>query len=301
MTPRQMCWVGLIGLLGLGDVLGSGQAAADQVSLVPVRDNTLYQTSFDFTSSGAGIYLFSGYTLRGGGERRAVLAFDVAGAIPAGSTIQAVELTMHVSRNNGSSEPALVHRVLASWGEGASDAGEPGGQGVPAEAGDCTWIHRSFPGTLWGTPGGDFVTTASAATPITGLGFFTWTTSAAMVADVQGWLDQPATNFGWLIRATAPISANARRFDSRENPDPSVRPQLVVTFTPPCIADVDDGTGTGTPDGGVGVEDLLYYLGLYDAGDVRADTDDGSGTGTPDGGVGIEDLLFYLGAYDAGC
>jgi hypothetical protein len=70
---------------------------------------------------------------------------------------------------------------------------------------------------------------------------------------------------------------------------------------PTCVADVDDGTGTGTPDGGVGIEDLLYYLGLYDAGSVDADVDDGSGTGTPDGGVGIEDLLYYLVRFEAGC
>lgn len=33
-----------------------------------------------------------------------------------------------------------------------------------------------------------------------------------------------------------------------------------------CVADVDDGSGTGTPDAGVGIEDLLYYLLRYDAG-----------------------------------
>jgi hypothetical protein len=68
-----------------------------------------------------------------------------------------------------------------------------------------------------------------------------------------------------------------------------------------CVADVDDGNGGGTPDGGVGIEDLLYYLAMYDAGVIAADVDDGTGTGTPDGGVGIEDLLYYLGRYDAGC
>jgi hypothetical protein len=69
----------------------------------------------------------------------------------------------------------------------------------------------------------------------------------------------------------------------------------------PCVADFDDGTGTGTRDGGVGIEDLLYYLTLYDTGVFEADVDDGSGTGTLDGGVGIEDLLYYLQRYDAGC
>jgi hypothetical protein len=68
-----------------------------------------------------------------------------------------------------------------------------------------------------------------------------------------------------------------------------------------CVADVDDGSGSGHSDGGVGIEDLLYYLAIYDAGLLAADVDDGSGTGLPDGGVGIEDLLYFLARYDAGC
>jgi hypothetical protein len=68
-----------------------------------------------------------------------------------------------------------------------------------------------------------------------------------------------------------------------------------------CIADVDDGSGTGTIDGGVTIDDLLYYLGLFEAGDSIADVDDGSGTGSPDGGVTIDDLLYYLVRFEAGC
>jgi hypothetical protein len=36
--------------------------------------------------------------------------------------------------------------------------------------------------------------------------------------------------------------------------------------TTACVADVDDGTGTGTPDGGVTIDDLLYYLAIFEAG-----------------------------------
>ncbi len=36
--------------------------------------------------------------------------------------------------------------------------------------------------------------------------------------------------------------------------------------TPPCVADVDDGSGTGTPDGGVTIDDLLYYLLRFESG-----------------------------------
>jgi photosystem II stability/assembly factor-like uncharacterized protein len=70
---------------------------------------------------------------------------------------------------------------------------------------------------------------------------------------------------------------------------------------PPCPADFDDGTGTGTPDGGVTIDDLLYYLAVYEAGTPRADVDNGTSTGTPDGGVTIDDLLYYLLRYEAGC
>jgi hypothetical protein len=68
-----------------------------------------------------------------------------------------------------------------------------------------------------------------------------------------------------------------------------------------CVADVDDGTGTGTRDGGVSIDDLLYYVLIFESGLVAADVDDGSGRGTPDGGVSIDDLLFYLVRFESGC
>ncbi len=71
--------------------------------------------------------------------------------------------------------------------------------------------------------------------------------------------------------------------------------------TDPCVADVDDGSGWGVPDGGVTIDDLIYYLFVFESGDERADLDDGSGTGTPDGGVTIDDLLYYLQRFEAGC
>lgn len=68
-----------------------------------------------------------------------------------------------------------------------------------------------------------------------------------------------------------------------------------------CVADLDDGSGSGQPDGGVTIDDLLYYLDQYSQGTARADLDDGSSTGTPDGGVTIDDLLFYLFRFEQGC
>ncbi len=75
----------------------------------------------------------------------------------------------------------------------------------------------------------------------------------------------------------------------------------VGCWGPPCVADFDDGSNTGTPDGGVTIDDLIYYLGLFEAGDVCADVDDGSNTNTLDGGVTIDDLIYFLGRFEAGC
>ncbi|QQS09108.1 MAG: autotransporter-associated beta strand repeat-containing protein [Phycisphaerales bacterium] len=68
-----------------------------------------------------------------------------------------------------------------------------------------------------------------------------------------------------------------------------------------CVADLDDGTATGTPDGGVTIDDLLYYLNVFNLGAPIADVDDGSATGTPDGGVTIDDLLYFLLRFNQGC
>ena len=61
-----------------------------------------------------------------------------------------------------------------------------------------------------------------------------------------------------------------------------------------CRCDYDDGSGTGTPDGGCTIDDFIYWLRLYADGDACADIDDGTMTHTSDGGVTIDDLLYYL-------
>lgn len=68
-----------------------------------------------------------------------------------------------------------------------------------------------------------------------------------------------------------------------------------------CVADFDNGSGTGIPDGGVTIDDLLYYLAIYGNGAPSADVDDGSTIGTPDGGVTIDDLLYFLQRFADGC
>lgn len=210
-------------------------AHADTVVLVSDRDNTLIENATGAASNGAGPTMFSGRTNEAtNSRRRAVLHFDVAGAIPAGSTITGVSLRLNVSQaSTATSQSIALHRVTADWGEGTSNAGTGGGAGAPSTANDATWLHRFFPGTLWGTVGGDFAPAATAALGVGVVGPATWPNSAAMIADAQGWLDVPGTNFGWLLRGNEGASATAKRFDTREQTDPTVRPALTIDFTPP--------------------------------------------------------------------
>ena len=52
-------------------------------------------------------------------------------------------------------------------------------------------------------------------------GQYTWS-SPQMVADVQSWLDNPASNFGWLVLGDESAAATAKRFDTRESATPPV-------------------------------------------------------------------------------
>lgn len=225
-------------------------ARADTVTLAPVKDNTLYEYAGTDLSNGAGDYFFTGKTNSTNLVRRAVIAFDLVGSIPDGSIINSAILSLTVSRQkNTSLRATTVHRLLASWGEGTSDAEVEEGSGAPAASGDATWRHRSYPATLWSTAGGDFVATASAATDVGGDGQYAWT-SGTMAADVQGWLDAPSTNHGWILVGVESTNRTAKRFNSRENPDTATRPQLSIDFTPPA------GTGACCqPDGGCTVTD----------------------------------------------
>ncbi|NOS99285.1 MAG: DNRLRE domain-containing protein [Phycisphaerales bacterium] len=207
---------------------------ADSVDIAPSKDNTLYEDPLGTISNGSGASLFMGRngTLGGNLIRRALVRFDVAAAIPSGATIDGVALTIRVLQVRSSvSRPARLHTVLADWGEGTSNS-SPGGGGAPSAAGDATWLHRFSPGTSWTTAGGDFTGTPVASINITTTGTYTWTSTPAMVTGVQNWLDNPATNFGWLIRGEEGFGATAKRLGSRNSPNVIFRPVLTVQFTP---------------------------------------------------------------------
>lgn len=215
-------------------VMASVEAYAVTRTLTAVRDNTLYEDTAPAAarSNGAGTRIFAGRTGEGTNSiRRALIAFDPSGAaIPSGAVIVSAELTLQMNMSNAGAEDVSIHRVLANWGEGGSVAGAGQGVGAPAQPNDATWFHTFFDGSFWSLPGGDFSASPSATESVGGNGSYTWGSTAQMVADVQSWVDNSSTNFGWMLVGNEFSQPSAKSFDSRES---GGGPVLVVTFNAP--------------------------------------------------------------------
>ena len=205
------------------------QVQAETATFEPARDNTLYETTDGSLSNGAGDWVFVGQTAASE-ARRAVLAFDVAGQIPAGSTINSAELVLFMDRTQAPSTDVTVHQLLSDWGEGTSNADAQEGGGAAATTDDATWLHTFFPDEFWSSDGGDFEPVASASTSVGDIGSYSWS-SEGLAADVQDWVDDPTANFGWILLGDESVAATAKRFASRENPDLASRPLLIVDYT----------------------------------------------------------------------
>ena len=226
ITSKTLLASILITLLGCAIVRS---ASAAIIVINPSKDNTLYE--FDAAegdhSNGAGFHFFAGENALGE-LRRGVLAFGIAERIPAGSTITAVSLSMNMSMTPAGAVTVELHKLLADWGEGTSHAPSGEGDGAPATPDDATWRHRFFDTIFWTNEGGDFSATVSASQSVGGVGQYTWS-SAQMIADVQSWLDDPGSNFGWLVLGDESTIATAKRFDTRESASP---PALTIQYIP---------------------------------------------------------------------
>ncbi|MCG8460560.1 MAG: DNRLRE domain-containing protein, partial [Holophagales bacterium] len=219
-------------LAAVSALLATPPAAAEEVVLLPSQDATLYEDGDGDLANGSGSYVFVGW---GNAPKRALFRFDLA-AVPPGSLIQEAELTLFMSRTIVSGMRNELYRVTTSWSEGPSDPGGQEGLGEASLPGDTTWIHTHFDTAFWASPGGDFVATPSADRLVSDQGFYTWGSTPEMVADVQLWLDDPASNHGWVMIGPESFFMSAKRFDSRENSNPDRRPRLRVVFRSP-VAD----------------------------------------------------------------
>src|SRR5579884_3474559 len=209
--------------------LGAPAARGDLLTLTPAQDTSIF--SDNDNSLGRGTSMYVGRT-NGTPLRRALLEFDLS-TVPVGAAVSAVTLKLHVNKAGpGPAEMVVLHRLLDDWGEGTSGVGViNGGMGSAPTVDSATWHHRFFSTVKWTTPGGDFDATPSASKSAHASGFYTFS-DPQLTADVQGWLADPASNFGWMLIGNETTRGTAVRFDTREA-SAANRPALAITFTVP--------------------------------------------------------------------
>lgn len=202
---------------------------AETLVIEASKDTSIY--SEGTLSNGQGISIFAGRTKQGN-DRRGLVQFNLDGQLPANAVVDSVSLSMYVSKvpiGGGPDTYFRIHRLTRDWGEGASNAGDVGGKGAAAEAGDATWLESELGVQSWTQSGGDYVAMASAEEVISGIGFYNWI-GDGLLADVNAWLQDPASNFGWIIVGESSFGS-AARFESRHYWNEVQRPQLVIEFT----------------------------------------------------------------------
>jgi hypothetical protein len=240
VRPALLAWIVVAG------VLSPGRSAT--VTIGASKDNSIFQSN-PLNSDGGGAGIFSG-TNGMGTSCRGLIAFDVAGNVPPGSTITSVRLTQYLGMSpNTDPQNIELHQLFRDWGEGTAGNTTPkimmSGMGYPAGDGDATWSDAMFGSVTWTHPGAadDFEAASSATTIASGPVDtpYTWESTAALVQDVQGWLESPTTNFGWVLINTNEGTARSQKaFYSRDatqnssgvtnSLDPTWRPNLTITF-----------------------------------------------------------------------
>jgi hypothetical protein len=184
-------------------------------------------------------------------RNRGLFKFDIARNVPAGSLIISASLSLAVTGIPSDGYAAAffdLHRLLRDWGEGTNNPVASPGQGSPATTNEATWLSPFALTTNWWTTPGTAATndydpaiTASQIIYGTVQSPYLFPDPSAdlgpMLADVRRWLDEPATNFGWiLICESETVPSTARRFGSREDPNNPPVLQLRYLVPPQLLA-----------------------------------------------------------------
>jgi len=279
-------------------VFASWSYAVD-VQIPAKRDNTIYQGQADGgppdseRSNALGPNIWSGKGANGNLKRSAIF-FDCKSIIPAEATITSAVMVLAIDRAPAApSGPSSVtiHRLVAGWGEGTSDASliDGGGRGTNATPGDMTLTHNFFNTSLWVTAGGDFVAGASAiATGVRWPAFSDFhptnhfTSIGVLESDIQGFIDGTFPEYGWMVKGDESVSISAKRYFSANTTNLAEHPMLLVGF-------VTLTTTTSTTTLPLRFEDTgLAVVGYWPGDDTTADDQsqfDNDGTFVGDAGT----------------
>jgi RHS repeat-associated protein len=145
-------------------------------------------------------------------ERRGLMAFDLAGTVPAGSFVQSATLNMYAlyQTSPGVSKQIAVHRATSDWDNAA------------------TWTSRKA-GTSWTAPGGDYASADLDSQPIPAAG--TWAQYSVTDA-VDPWLNGSIQNQGFVITDDTSTVNNSVVFASSDHATSSNAPWLEIEYFP---------------------------------------------------------------------
>ncbi len=245
-------------------VTGSAAAVVDLSPTPPVtvelpasKDATIYQDTS--TANGAGQFLVTG----GGTDspfgfpelKRALIAFELedggGNPIPFGSDVLSASLTVDVSDTASDGFDLELYRMDPSrdWVEGGSDPSGSEIHGTLPTGGDATWFEYESPNLSWTSPGGDFLTPASASLTTFSTGPVSFS-GPGLLADLEDMIDAPAgtsRNQGWLIEGPPGTLGSLPFFiHSRETPNSAQAPKLTIeyqeNFVTQLSVDVQDVT-----------------------------------------------------------
>lgn len=180
------------------------EAVLVSTELPAVRDSYTASNRPD-TNYGNDENLAVGYQLSDGdpGALRSFIQFDFPGGIPAGSTINQARVRLYQRSATGIGDMRIViNRPSGSWDESS-----------------ITWGNQ--PGFAGGERASEFIdsSTGHKEWNITGL--------------AQEWKSGAVPNHGIIVEGLEEIEDNRRLFYSRNAGDASLRPVLIVDYTPP--------------------------------------------------------------------
>jgi hypothetical protein len=154
-------------------------------------------------------------------------------SFPAGSTLQSATLSLNVTGTT--TDVFEIYELKRNWSET---------QATWKKANSSTnWQSAGAKGTL------DRGTTVLGTVTPSATGIRNITLNAAGLAVVQKWINNPATNFGFIIQDYANASDDDLIFSSKESALTANRPQLQVVYAPPSMASMTQGSAMSSQAG----------------------------------------------------
>jgi hypothetical protein len=230
----------------------AGRASLAATQVVAASEDTFINSVNPDNNNGGSSSLFTGEDGHGG-LMRTLIRFTMPAGLQGRASVTRAQLSVTVQALpfNQISKVGVetLTAVSQPWVQGngvgndtyAYTVGQPCGGTVTG----VTWNQTNCTtSTAWTAPGGTVAASASGQASTAGVAAgaaVVWDSSSkpTMTADVQGWIDSPATNNGWRILSDSEGSpGSAQRFYSIEA---GYAPSLSITYT--CKAGfVESGT-----------------------------------------------------------